>query len=122
MADSITLYESEDRNGRTRLVRREDWLRSSTGDMIWAARKTVLDLMAWMNGTLDVLDPLGCRRRNEDRDGNPLHEDESMGVCELIDEWERKLGRVNSILYDLSDRARAAERELEELRGQAADG
>lgn len=89
-------------------LRREDWQRSTDSDMLWSARKTVLDLISWMDGTLDVLDPVGCRRYNEDRDGNPIHEDESMGTCELIFEWQRKLSRVNSILRELEQRREVA--------------
>lgn len=89
-------------------LRREDWQHSTDSDMLWSARKTVLDLISWMDGTLDVLDPIGCRRYNEDRDGNPLHEDESMGTCELIFEWQRKLHRVNGILRELEQRREVA--------------
>lgn len=105
MTDTTTARLVVGSDGR---LRREDWQRSTDGDMLWSARKTVLDLISWMDGTLDVLDPIGCRRYNEDRDGNPLHEDEGMGTCELIFEWQRKLHRVNGILRELEQRREVA--------------
>jgi hypothetical protein len=80
------------------------WQHSTTDDMLWAARKTVLDTIAQMEGIEDVLDPLGCEREGVDRDGNPLHDDSSMYTVEHVEVWRCRLLRVNSMLRELGQR------------------
>lgn len=91
------------------MVAEVSWQNSETRDMLWAARNTVLDTIAQMEGVEDVLDPLGCEREGVDRDGNPLHDDSSMYTVEHVEVWRCRLLRINSMLRELLRRLSESE-------------
>lgn len=83
------------------MVAEVSWQNSETRDMLWAARNTVLDTIAQMEGVEDVLDPLGCERHGQDERGDPLHGDSTLYTVEHVEIWRRRLVRTDSMLREL---------------------